>query len=54
MAQSPSSEININSADKDFHRLLWNPRLCYGVHLIPQLYPILSKINAVHTLIIFL
>jgi len=49
MKQSPSSEANINLADQQIPRILWNPKVYYRVYKSSPLDPILSQMNSVHT-----
>jgi len=49
MDQNPSWEVNRFSASQEIPRILWNPKVCYGIYNSPAPLPILSQINPVQT-----
>jgi len=48
MEQSPSWEVNCHLNSQEIFRLLWNPKVCYGVHKSPPLGPIMTHMNPIH------
>jgi hypothetical protein len=52
MEHSPPSEAKSHSAFQETFRLLWNPKVHHSAQ-IPQLVPVLSQMNLVHTIQIF-
>ena len=47
--QSPSREVNRFSASQEISRILWTPKLHYGIHKCPPPVPVLSQLDPVHT-----
>jgi len=50
MQQSTSSKANGSSASEGIPHILWYLRIHYHVHKSPQVVPVLSQINPLHTL----
>jgi hypothetical protein len=46
-------ESNSRSASQEIPNLLWNQKVHYRVHNSPQLKPVMSQMNSVHTLITY-
>jgi hypothetical protein len=51
MKQSPPSEANSRSNDKEIPRLLWKHKVHYGINSSPPMGLILSLMNQIYTLI---
>jgi len=47
MEHIPFREAKSFSANQEFPRILWNPKVHYRIHKRPPPFPILSQLNAV-------
>jgi hypothetical protein len=48
MEQSAFWEAHVSSATQEILRILWSPKVYYGVHNSQPPVPVLSKIDPVH------
>jgi hypothetical protein len=49
MEQSPFWESNRFVTSQEIPRILWNPKVHYGIHKCPSPFPILSQPDPLHT-----
>jgi hypothetical protein len=54
MQHIPSWEADSHSASQEIPRLLWNPKVHFRVHNSALLVPILSHMNSIHILMLYL